>query len=258
MTDLPHSLERRIHIRAPRAVVFRFLTETTGFARWWGEGSSIDARPGGAVRIHYPNGVIAGGEVREVVDGERLVFTYGYESGTPLPLGSTRVTIELHDDAPGTTLCLRHELGDAALRDAHLPGWSYQLAVFANLVADEQHARADREVDRFFASWSIPDDETRRKELQRTVTDDLCYRDRHGLAASRSEFEAHVAAVQQHVGRATVRRAGDVHHCQGRVLARWEAVDSDGAPFASGTNVFELAADGRIRDVVAFWDAPNR
>ncbi|MBL8731777.1 MAG: SRPBCC domain-containing protein, partial [Planctomycetes bacterium] len=63
MTDLPHPLTRSLVIHAPAAVVFRYFTASDRFARWWGAGSTIDGRVGGAVRIVYPNGIVAGGSI---------------------------------------------------------------------------------------------------------------------------------------------------------------------------------------------------
>ena len=61
--------------------VFRLLTESTQFARWMGAGSSIEARAGGVVRVPYPGGQVATGEVLEIVPNERIAFTYGYQDG---------------------------------------------------------------------------------------------------------------------------------------------------------------------------------
>jgi len=49
MTALPHSLNRAVVIRARRETVFRFFPDSTRFAAWWGSGSAIEPRPGGAV-----------------------------------------------------------------------------------------------------------------------------------------------------------------------------------------------------------------
>ena len=86
MASLPHRLDRSVFIGATPDTVFRFLTDTPRWAAWWGPGSTIDARPGGAVLIRYPGGTEASGEVVEVKPPERIVFTYGYASGKPWPL----------------------------------------------------------------------------------------------------------------------------------------------------------------------------
>ena len=65
---LPYTLERKITIEAPPETVFRFFTDSSRWATWWGAGSSIEARPGGALKILHPNGVEVSGEVIEVVE----------------------------------------------------------------------------------------------------------------------------------------------------------------------------------------------
>jgi len=47
--------------------------------------------------------------------------------------------------------------------------------------------------------------------------------------------------------------SGAVRHCQGTALADWLAKLPDGNTQARGTDVFELAPDGRITRVVGLW-----
>ena len=151
---LPHRLDRRLTIAATPETVFRFFTDSARWAAWWGPGSTIDARPGGHLRIRYPNGVEVSGEVLEIAAPRRIVFTYGYEQGTPIPPGASRVTIQLEPVGDTTVLHLAHEFADADTRDHHVQGWRYQLSLFANLVAGELHADAADTVDRWFGAWS--------------------------------------------------------------------------------------------------------
>ena len=142
MSALAHRLDRTIVINAPREAVFRYFTDSSRWANWWGAGSTIDSRPGGRICIKYPEGTEVAGEVVEVHPPERIVFTYGYVSGNPIPAGSSRVTIQLAAERGATRLTLTHELGDAASRDQHIQGWRYQLSLFSNVVADEINAGA--------------------------------------------------------------------------------------------------------------------
>src|SRR5665213_862228 len=95
MSALAHRLDRTIVINAPREAVFRYFTDSSHWAKWWGAGSTIDSRPGGKVYIKYPEGTEVAGEVVEVKPPERIVFTYGYVKGIPIPAGGSRVTIQL-------------------------------------------------------------------------------------------------------------------------------------------------------------------
>ena len=48
---MPHHLERTVLVQAPREIVFNYFTDSARWARWWGQGSTIEPRPGGAVHI---------------------------------------------------------------------------------------------------------------------------------------------------------------------------------------------------------------
>jgi uncharacterized protein YndB with AHSA1/START domain len=134
---LVHRLDRNLVIRARRETVFGYFTDSARWASWWGAGSTIDAHPGGQMLIRHPNGVEASGQVLEVRAPERIVFTYGYVNRKPSP-GSSLVTIRLDRHPEGTLLQLTHEFGESDLeaRDEHVQGWRFQLALFANLIAD--------------------------------------------------------------------------------------------------------------------------
>ena len=153
-----HQVVRHVVIAARRETVFRFFTDPERFAAWWGAGSTIDARPGGALRIVYPGGSTAAGEVKEIVAGERVVFTFGYPDGRlGLPEGASTVEVTFADVPGGTRVTLRHTLGSPEQAAAHEPGWRYQLALYGKVATAEQHAGAEAIVDRWFAAWAEPD-----------------------------------------------------------------------------------------------------
>jgi uncharacterized protein YndB with AHSA1/START domain len=252
---LPHVLDRTILIEAPQDVVFRYFTDDVRWATWWGAGSTIDARPGGRVYIRYPGGVEVTGEVLETAPPDRLVFTYGFVSGKPIPAGSSRVTIQLEPVAAGTRLRLEHAFAEAAPRDEHVQGWRYQLSVFANVVADDLHRDADRAVDAWFALWGEPDESARRQSLARIAASGVRMRDRYSCVEGVEELTAHIGAAQRHMPGIRPEKQGTVRHCQGTVLAEWKVVGPDGQAKASGTNVFVLDPGGRIVSVTGFWSA---
>jgi uncharacterized protein YndB with AHSA1/START domain len=247
-------VDRSVLIRADRALVFRYFTDPERFAAWWGPGSTIDARPGGRVDIRYPNGVTAGGEVIEVVPRERVVFTYGYDDpGKPIARGGSRVVVTFADEPDGTRVQLRHHVADAATRDAHVPGWRFQLSLFANVVTGALNADLEPIVDGFFALWSNPDAEARAQALAQLARDDVAFRDRFAALEGRADLLDHIAASQVHMPGVALRRAGAVRSCQGTALVAWTAVAGD-RTVARGSNVFTFAADGRVASVVGFSD----
>jgi uncharacterized protein YndB with AHSA1/START domain len=254
MAALPHALDRTVTIRALRETVFSFLADSPRFARWFGAGSAIDARPGGKLEIRFPGGVA--GEVTAVVPGERIEFTYGYVTGKPMAAGASRVTIRLRDVAVGTCLELRHEFAQAELRDMHVAGWRYQLAVLANQVCAEQHADLAARADRFFAAWAETDASARRAHLAAAVTEDVEFRDAYGCIRGVDDLSKHIIAVQLHMPGSRPVRSGEPRQCQGSALIDWNALDRDGQVWATGTNAVELAPDGRLASVVGFWKLP--
>lgn len=252
---LPYTLDRSVTISATPETVFNFFLDTERWARWWGPGSTIDPRAGGAVYIKHPGGIESGGEVVEVVPPERLVFTYGFVSGSPFPPGASRVTIRLAPTSAGTRLTLRHELPDAASRDEHVQGWRFQLSLFANAVANEVNANAARSVDLWFDAWADPDAIARQRILTEVAIPEVRMQDRFSNLSGIPDILPHIAASQRFMPGLRMKRSGEIRHCQGMVLADWTVVGLDGQPRGAGTNVFVFGPSGRIEWVTGFWNA---
>lgn len=246
-------IEREVLLRATRATVYGYLSDSARFAAWWGAGSTIEPRVGGQVLIRFVNAVEVGGEVLELVPGERVVFTYGFRDPAKKPAwGGSRVLFRLADRPDGTALALRHEFPDAASRDGHVDGWGYQLALLAGLVAREQHAGLGAKADAWFAAWSSDDPAERARLLGPVTTDAVKFRDAWALVGDRAELLAHIAAAKRHMPGVRIERAGEPRHVQGCALVEWQAQGPDGRTAMRGTNVFELAPDGRIAGGVGF------
>jgi hypothetical protein len=203
--------------------------------------------------IRHSGGVEASGEVLEVSRPERIVFTYGYESGPASPPGSSRVTIRLDDHPQGTLLQLTHEFADAAPRDEHVQGWRFQFALFANLVANTVNAEAASLVDRWFAAWGEPDAAARERTVAEISAPSIRFEDKFSRTEGLDDLKGHLAAVQRFMPGLRLERRGDARHCLWHVLADWEAVGADGQPRGRGTNLFVIDADGRIDAVTGFW-----
>ena len=251
--SLPYQLARVVTIAAAPETVFSFFTDSARWARWWGAGSTIEPRPGGRMLIRHANGIEVAGEVLSVEPPRTIVFTYGFVSGTPIPVGGSRVTIELQPVESGTQLRLAHDFVEEIARDHHIQGWRYQLALFANAVTDVLHEGAGGVVDRWFAAWNDPDPIRRRETIESLVAPDVAFKDRFGLTGGVDELLGHIAAVHQFMPGLRLERQGEARHCQGLVLADWAALGQDGTTKARGTNAFGMAADGRIATVTGFW-----
>jgi len=257
MPALAHKLDRTIIINAPREAVFRYFTDSSHWSKWWGAGSTIDSRPGGRIYIRYPEGTEVAGEVLEVKPPERIVFTYGYVKGDPIPAGGSRVTIQLAADGGATRLTLTHELESASVRDEHVQGWRYQLSVFSNVVADEINSGAPARVDAWFDSWNEPDAAVREKALGRIASTDIQFHDRYSNIRGLAELFPHIAAAQRFMPGLRLKRAGDVRHCHGTVLANYVVTDPDGNERASGTSVIIFGASGLIESATSLMNPPK-
>jgi uncharacterized protein YndB with AHSA1/START domain len=253
MMPLPHSLTRTIVICATPETVFRFFTDSTRWAKWWGTGSTIDPRPGGQLKIRHPNGIEVLGEVLEVAAPNRIVFTMGYVGSEEIKPGESRVSIRVEPHDRGTKLQLLHEFADVPARDHHVQGWRYQLSLFSNVVTNEAYSEAFTTVDRWLAAWAEADAGALERTLREIATPDVQFRDQFSLVDGLTDLLPHIAAAQRFMPGLSLRRAGNVRHCQGTVLADWTAVGPDGQERAKGTNVFTLGPDGRIEAVTGFW-----
>lgn len=251
MKSLPYAVNREILIEADRETVFGFFTDTARWASWWGAGSTVQARSGGAVRIQHSNGLVSDGEVLEVSAPERFVFTLSLHGERLIPAEDSRVTIRLEQQADGTMLRLTHEVADAVIRDLMVQGWRFHFSLFANAVANYVNAGAPDVVDAWFALWKEPDAAARESILNRIVVRKVRFRDRYSRLDGIDEIVAHTGAAQRFMPGMGLERKGSIRHCQGTVLADWVARSSDGQEKMSGTSVFVLGPGVKIDSVAS-------
>lgn len=249
---LAFSLDRTVEIHARRATVFRFFSDAARFARWWGAGSMIEPAPGGVVRVRYPDGSTASGAITELVEDQRIAFTYGYDDpAQQIRPGGSLVTITLEDTtAGGTRVQLRHDVAAAKLRHEHIQGWKYQLAVLAKIASDDAHAAAPAAIAAWFAAWNEPTDDRRRALLAPIVTTGVAFRDGFGNATGLDELLAHIAACQRFLPGVRLDAQGTPRISHGTVVADWTMRRPGDDAMITGTNVFRLSPTGQIAEVI--------
>jgi uncharacterized protein YndB with AHSA1/START domain len=116
--------------------VFPCFTDPTRYVQWMGTEADLDPVPGGAYRVRMRDGVETVGQFLEVDPPRRLVFTWGWTQGSPVPPGSSRVVVTLEPEAGGTRVVLRHhDLPDDRQRQHHTAGWQMYLTRLATRVA---------------------------------------------------------------------------------------------------------------------------
>lgn len=251
MKSLPYSVDRSILIEADREVVFGFFTDSVRWATWWGAGSSVDPRPGGALRIRHSNGFVSEGEVLEIAKPERFVFTFSLQTERIIPPEESRVTMELEQQGAGTLIRVTHEVADAAVASQLVQGWRFHFSMFANAVANFVNAGAPDVVDAWFALWTESDPAKREATLGRIAARKVRFRDRYSRLEGIDDVVAHTGAAQRFMPGIGLERKGSIRHCQGTVLADWVARSSDGQEKMSGTSVFLLGPGVKIDSVTS-------
>ncbi len=120
---------------APRSLCFRAWIEPQHLFRWFGPRGfrvpsyTLDPRPGGGWRccMVSPEGVEhwVRGVFREVLEPERLVFTWAHENADGTIGHETLITVTFAALGEKTGLTLRQETFESIeARDGHRNGWS--------------------------------------------------------------------------------------------------------------------------------------
>lgn len=125
MSDGDLVVERRVSV--PPEEVFTYFTDPARWLAWQGTEAEIELAPGGIWRVNVTGDGFASGRVVEVVENRRVVFTWGWEQGPPVPPGSTTVAIELLPDGDGTLIRLTHSDLPPDQVEIHRSGWEHYL-----------------------------------------------------------------------------------------------------------------------------------
>ena len=135
---------------APRELVFKAWTDPKRVAQWWGPQGftnpvcELDARPGGAIRIHMrgPDGTVypMTGVYREVVEPERLVFTSAALDEKGHPLFEVLTTVTFAEQGGKTKQILRARVIKSTAQAAPYlagmeAGWTQSLERLSAFVA---------------------------------------------------------------------------------------------------------------------------
>ncbi|HZC46299.1 MAG TPA: SRPBCC domain-containing protein, partial [Candidatus Acidoferrum sp.] len=118
--------------------VWKAWTDPEHLMRWWGPRgfktlvSAMDVRPGGGWRfcMRSPDGRDdwQQGVYREIVEPERLVFSYALEDAAGKPGHETLVTVTFADEGAKTRITLHHGVFETVVvRNDHVRGWGEAL-----------------------------------------------------------------------------------------------------------------------------------
>lgn len=128
------AIEREVRIDASPETVFDFFTDPEKMSRWKGSSATLDPRPGGVYRVVI-GPYAAVGQYVEVDPPNRVVFTWGWEGGQPIPEGSSTVEVTLTPDGEGTVVRLVHRDLPAGATEAHAHGWDQYMPRLAIVAA---------------------------------------------------------------------------------------------------------------------------
>jgi uncharacterized protein YndB with AHSA1/START domain len=138
-TPTPHASPELVitrTFRAPRELVWKAWTDPKLIIRWMGPKHhpashyENDFQPGGAWRscLKATDGsedLWLGGNYRELIEPERLVFTFGWDGDDGRPENEMLITITLAEDGAATKMTLHQVLFvSGEQRDGHREGWS--------------------------------------------------------------------------------------------------------------------------------------
>jgi uncharacterized protein YndB with AHSA1/START domain len=252
MTDAD-VVEVRMRIAAKPATVFRFLSDPDRFGQWMGN-AALGAGVGGPIVVNYPDGSSAIGEIEEIVPGERLVFSWGYDRPERgIAPKSTRVAIQLTPIPTGTLVTLRHSGIPRDERRGHAMGWRHYLSALSNVAASVA-GLAEPAVDAYQRAWAERDAAKRDELLSRCWSQDAVFRDSMGYAEGRRELADYIDAAQRFAPDVKLERVGPLLQSHSYINYRWRMVAPNGAVVMTGNNVGELSPDGVFLNMTGFWE----
>lgn len=139
---------------APRELVWKAWGDPTQMRRWMGPRGyttvelSGEIRPGGAWRLCMQKDdtgekLWQGGVYREVVEPERMVFTFAWDGDDGRPENEMLITLTFAAQGQKTVMTLRQtQFRSVEQRDGHAGGWNSALDRFEEFVADRVAGRA--------------------------------------------------------------------------------------------------------------------
>ena len=254
-----------VDIAATPATVWKFLSDGPRFASWIGafagqgpqEGTRIDPKIGGEIRVAYPGGNAALGKFTAMETGKRIVFTWGYEQEAQnLPTGTSQIEITLTPTAEGTCVQLAHTgLPNEDIKRGHLGGWKHYLSMLAREAASAHHGEAaDTAFGLYFEAWSEADESKRLKLLTDSCDPAIRVRTSFACTDGLQKLSDHIAGSLKHMPGFKLsadRKAQQIH---GHVRIPWVVKAPNGQAVMSGVNMATLSLDGKLASVVSFPD----
>ena len=139
---------------------FALVTEPDRLRRWSAVCATVDLRAGGAWNWQVTPSHTAGGTIREVDPGRRVVFGWGWLGDDALPPDSSTVTVTVEPSETGSRVTLTHEgLPNQQQVDGHAEGWDHYLERLERLAVkgdagQDEWARSPESLDPIVAGYA--------------------------------------------------------------------------------------------------------
>ncbi|HEX2029526.1 MAG TPA: SRPBCC domain-containing protein [Nitriliruptorales bacterium] len=138
-----YAVERTVHLATGIEEAWEMVSGALGLASWLGADVDIDLRPGGRLAVTDWDGTAMVGRIEDVVDCQRLVFTWWPHRSFGLPHRS-RVELTIEPAADGGTATLLR-LREQRMRP---PQVSIQLPSPPATAADPRRGDTERDLHR--------------------------------------------------------------------------------------------------------------
>jgi hypothetical protein len=110
----------------------------------------------------------------------------------------------------------------------------------------------------YISTWNERNAERRRELVAKTWVEDGSYIDARRNGVGHDAIDAMIAKAQDQFPGYRLRLVSTIESHNGNVRFSWAAGGTDEAPvYIGGTDIVALAADGRMKTVVGFADAPG-
>jgi uncharacterized protein YndB with AHSA1/START domain len=265
------SVSVSLTINAEPETVWRFLSEQDKLLSWMTfipgsptpPGSRFEPRPGGELRIIFPNGGEARGQVVALEPNKKLVFTWGYDpdvAKTGLGPGACRVEVALSPTTTGdgTRVTLTHSgpMSDELARE-HESGWRHYLTQLAVRSAEANLARTlEPALTAYFAACNQPDDAARTRLLESCCEPDIRVLTPFACSDTLELLSKNIANGLKHLRGCLSAIDGiapaAAKHIHGVARVPWKVTMPDGHVLFRGENIVRFTPHGKIAEIVSF------
>jgi uncharacterized protein YndB with AHSA1/START domain len=106
--------------------LYRYWTEPELITDWFPPQAEMDVREGGEYHLWWPTeGWHVRGRYKDMVPGEKLIFTWKWDHEPHIP--ERAVTVLFEDAGEGAKLTLVHTGGSESEHEEHVQGWLHFL-----------------------------------------------------------------------------------------------------------------------------------